>query len=213
MSTSDSDCAFYPAPFQVDIVDTLNQAEILAKLEECGRTCYKSEAKMDSNTAAPFIRNIIKRGHESVLEHVGVTVRIWCDRGVTHELVRHRIASYSQESTRYCDYGSSRIVCISPRKHMTEAQYVVWERAMEATARAYKELRALDCSPQIARSVLPNSLKTEIVTTMNLREWRYVLRLRSSSAAHPQMRELMQELLYKFKQKLPVIFEDINNES
>jgi thymidylate synthase (FAD) len=213
MGTSDSDCEFYIVPSQVDIVDQLNQDQVLAKLEACGRTCYKSEDKMDANTAAPFIRNIIKRGHESVLEHVSVTVRILCDRGVANELVRHRIASYSQESTRYCDYGYSRISCISPGKYMTVDQYLVWERAMDAAARAYKELRALNCSPQIARSVLPNSLKTEIVTTMNLREWRYVLRVRSSREAHPQMRELMQKLLYEFKQRLPVIFEDINNES
>lgn len=196
----------------VQIIDPIDEQTILQKLEVCGRTCYKSHDKIGPGTAATFVRMLIKRGHESVLEHVNITVRFICDRGVTHELVRHRIASFSQESTRYCDYGNAPIRFISPKSHMDSAQFAVWMDAMNYATEAYNKLRDLGCMPQIARSVLPNSLKTEIVTTMNLREWRHVMRLRTSPAAHPQMREVMNKLLAQFRVCLPVIFEDIANE-
>lgn len=196
----------------VNFEDQCDEPSILLKLEYCGRTCYKSEPQTGTSSA-DFVRKLITRGHESVLEHVNITVRFICDRGVSHELVRHRLAAYSQESTRYCDYGKTHIMCISPEAYMTPGQFEIWKQAMDAADTAYKSLRKLGCSPQIARSVLPNSLKTEIVTTMNLRQWRHVLRLRTSKAAHPQMREIMHVLLAQFKTKLPVIFEDITYES
>ena len=158
----------------------------LAVIERAGRTCYQSEPKGDPED---FVRMIMKRGHDSVLEHVTLSFRIVCDRGVTHELVRHRIMAYSQESTRYCRYGDGIQVIEPP--NLTAEQFTQWNSAIMAADRVYTTLLDMKVSPQIARSVLPTCLKTEIVATGNLREWRHVLSLRMSKAAHPQMREIM----------------------
>ncbi|MDD2646670.1 MAG: FAD-dependent thymidylate synthase [Patescibacteria group bacterium] len=193
------------------IEDEVDGKKILKNLEKYARTCYKSEDKICEGSAEKLIANILKRGHESVIEHEKVTVRLICDRGVTHELVRHRLASYSQESTRYCDYhkkGSIQVIepfffAGNPEK------YAAWQKAMEDTEQAYNKLIELGATPQEARSVLPNSLKTEIVTTFNLREWRHFFKLRTSAAAHPQMREIIIPLLAEFKKRIPIIFDDI----
>ena len=194
--------------------DAVDPKAITEKIERAGRTCYKSEGRIGDGSAEKFISSIISRGHESVLEHASVTVRLICDRGVTHEIVRHRIAAYSQESTRYCNYSGDKfgneITVIRPFFWKDEPEkYAVWERAMEACEKAYNDLIALGASAQEARSVLPNSLKTELVMTMDIREWRHFLRLRTSSAAHPQMREIAIPLLEEFKRRLPVLFADI----
>lgn len=176
----------------------------LELLEAAGRTCYLSEPEGDSGA---FIKMIIKRGHESVLEHETISVRIICDRGISHELVRHRIASFSQESTRYCDY-SGEIEFIIP-SWVDEAKDGVWVDAMENAANAYTFLRGMGWKPEQARSVLPNSLKTEIVMTLNLRSWRNFFKLRTSPAAHPQMREIAIPMLKAFKELVPVVFDDL----
>jgi len=186
---------------------------MLKRIEVAGRTCYKSEESITAYSAAEFVRSLIKRGHESVLEHETITARVICDRGVSHEIVRHRIASYSQESTRYCDYKDS-IKFIEIKDHLTQRQfehgaYKIWLEAVEDAAEAYDQLRELGVSPQIARSVLPNSLKTEIVMTMNLREWRHFFRLRTSPKAHPQMQEVAKLLYLAIVALVPVVFEDI----
>lgn len=202
-------------PFFV-IEDEINGIDILKKIEKSGRTCYKSEEKITKDSAKEFIRKIIASGHESVIEHEKVTVRLICDRGVTHEIVRHRIASYSQESTRYCNYSKDKfrneITVIEPffwKTDINKEKYAVWKKSMEDAEKAYFKLLELGASPQEARSVLPNSLKTEIVITMNLREWRHFFKLRTSPAAHPQMRESTKPLLDEFKKRIPVIFDDI----
>lgn len=189
---------------------------ILRNLELAGRTCYKSEDKIDSKSSAKFVKMLIKRGHESVLEHEKITVRIICDRGVSHEIVRHRIASYSQESTRYCNYNTDKfgneIQVISPCFWSNDnniQKLTVWKDAMKHAESAYHRLIELGSSPQEARSVLPNSLKTEIVITMNLREWRHFFRLRTSANAHPQMVEIALPMLEEFKKRIPVVFDDI----
>lgn len=190
--------------------------EILKQLERAGRTCYKSEDKIDDKSAIKFVKMLISRGHETVLEHEKVTVRIICDRGVTHEIVRHRIASYSQESTRYCNYSKDKfggeLNIIRPffwqHPDSTE-KYSIWEDSMRSAEIAYNKLIALGATPQEARSVLPNSLKTEIVMTMNLREWRHFFKLRTSSDAHPQMNEIARPMLDEFKRLIPIIFDDI----
>ncbi len=194
----------------VEIIDDIDELQILTKLELCGRTAYKSEDKITKGSAERFIRGIIKSGHDSVLEHVNITVKFICDRGVTHELVRHRIASYTQESTRYCNYAKKGMIVIRPPfwKEGT-FKYTCWESQMQFAERTYNDLINAGASPQEARSVLPNSLKTEIETTMNVREWRYVLGLRTQPDCHPQMRQLMYILLLDFRKKLPVLFEDI----
>jgi len=192
------------------IEDKVDGEKILRNLERYGRTCYKSDSKITSDSARKFVASIIASGHESVIEHEKVTVRVICDRGVTHEIVRHRIASYSQESTRYCNYKSRGIQVIEPLFFVeNEAKYKVWLKAMKACEKAYDTLIDVGATPQEARSVLPNSLKTEIVITYNLREWRLFFKLRCAKRAHPQMREIAIPLLQEFKKLIPVIFDDI----
>ncbi len=188
--------------------------EVLRIIEVAGRTCYKSEHKISTGSAIQFISRIIRSGHESVIEHGFCTVKFICDRGVSHELVRHRLAAYSQESTRYANYSLDRfgneITVIRPFFFKTDSRrYAIWLRAMEEAERAYMELLQEGARPEEARSVLPNSLKTEVVMTANFREWRHVLRLRTSRRAHPQIREIMLPLLEELKQRVPVIFDDI----
>ena len=195
------------------VIETpLDEEEVLLHIERCGRVAYKSEDKITKGSAEKFIRNILKRGHESVIEHFSFSVRFICDRGVTHELVRHRLAAYTQESTRYCNYSKKGIQFIRPVFWTKDdSAYQVWLLAMEQAEKYYNILMndSYNCSPQQARSVLPNSLKTEIVATANIREWRHILKLRTSKAAHPQIREVMAPLLAELKRRLPVLFEDI----
>jgi len=200
--------------FETIIEDDILGEKILKSIERYGRTCYKSEDKINDESSVEFIKKIIERGHESVLEHEKISVRIICDRGVTHEIVRHRIGSYSQESTRYCNYSTNsfdnQITCILPSFWKDDKQKLqMWMTAMESAEDSYFSLLNAGASPQEARSVLPNSLKTEIVVTYNLREWRHFFKLRTSGAAHPQMREVALSLLTKFKSLIPVVFADI----
>jgi thymidylate synthase (FAD) len=187
---------------------------ILKSIERAGRVCYKSECRITSDSALEFVRKVITSGHESVIEHVSMTVRIICDRGVSHEIVRHRIASYSQESTRYCTYGDGKrageVTFIRPC-FWEEGSYLfkIWESQMRAAESCYASLLANGATAQQARSVLPNSLKTEIVMTANLREWRHFFKLRTSVAAHPQMREIAIPMLKEFQRLIPVVFDDI----
>lgn len=183
-------------------------------IEEAGRTCYKSEDKITEDSYDKFIRGIIKRGHESVIEHSSITVRITTDRGVTHEIVRHRIASYSQESTRYCNYGTDKfgggIAVIRPSTIPSGTPaYNVWLDAMHSAEDKYMALLANGCTPQQARAVLPNSLKTEIVMTTNIREWRHFFTLRCAPAAHPDMREVALLTLALFHENIPLFFDDL----
>jgi thymidylate synthase (FAD) len=187
------------------VEDKIDGEEMLRKIEAAGRTCYKSEERITSQSARVFVRNLIARGHESVLEHEKVTVRIFCDRGVSHEIVRHRIASYSQESTRYCNYGGS-VTYISPDFLLSPEDRMV----LDLLERHYTKRLAEGLTPQQARYFLPNGLKTEIVCTFNLREWRHFFRLRTASAAHPQMRQITLPMLEWFKDAIPVVFDDIN---
>lgn len=198
------------------IEDSIDGEEILRRIERAGRTAYKSEHKITPNSAKKFVKMILDLGHESVIEHEKVTVRVICDRGISHEIVRHRIASYTQESTRFCNYSKGRfgseITVIKPCFwDEGSKEYKIWRDAMENAERAYMELIKLGAKPEEARSVLPNSLKTEIVITMNLREWRHFFKLRTSKRAHPQMREVATSLLQAFKERIPVIFDDIGD--
>lgn len=205
----------------VEIIDMDDYNHIIKKIEKIGRVCYKSESNISDDSAERFISNILKRGHESVIEHESITVRMICDRGITHEIVRHRIASYSQESTRYCNYTNdkfgSQITVIDlaggfeynldDEKDL--ALYQAWKEAMENAEKSYFKMLELGATPQEARAVLPNSLKTEIVVTMNLRSWRNFFRLRCDSHAHPQMREVAGIALEVFKERLPIFFSDL----
>jgi len=203
-------------------------------IEAAGRTCYKSEDKITSDSAKKFVAMIRDRGHHSVLEHSLLSVKIICDRGVTHEIVRHRLAAYSQESTRYVNYKGGCTFVAPPWTGFLQGEYRlesgltyrreegakihmdirdspadVWLWHMFVCENNYKLLIEQGWSPQEARSVLPNSTKTEIVVTANFREWRHIFTLRCSSDAHPQMREVMYPILTEVQRKVPVIFDDL----
>ena len=190
--------------------------QMLANIAAAGRVCYQSESKSDD---AAFVRKRIKQGHESVLEHEKISVRIICDRGVSHELVRHRIASYSQESTRYCNYSKgkfgSELTFIRPYwdDRSISAEMIrlraCWQEACLNAEWSYKKMIDAGCTPEAARAVLPNCLKTEVVMTANLREWRHFFKLRCAPAAHPDMRIIANMLLTAFKDVVPVVFDDI----
>lgn len=198
---------------KVELINSPSYSGLLSLIELAGRTCYKSESKITEDSAEKFVRNILKRGHEAVIEHGSVTVRFTCDRGVSHEIVRHRLASYCQESTRYRNYSKDgfggEITVIEPSWCSEgDPAYEVWKKACQRAELAYFDLMSIGCSPQESRSVLPNSLKTEVVMTANMREWRHFLRLRTASAAHPDMREVAKMLLTEMKNRYPVFFED-----
>lgn len=200
---------------KAELLNAPPYSSLLALVEQAGRTCYKSENKITEGSAEKFIAAIIKRGHEAVLEHGSLTVRFTCDRGVSHEIVRHRLAAYCQESTRYCNYANEQfrgeITVIDPFFFGTDTQvYRVWKKACKTAETAYFDLLNAGCTPQEARSVLPNSLKTEVVMTADLREWRHFFKLRCAMAAHPQMREVAIPLLVDLKERYPVFFGDID---
>ena len=199
---------------RAELAQDLDAAEIMRHLERAGRVCYKSESKISDTSAEKFIANIIKSGHESVIEHVSVTFKIICDRGVSHEIVRHRLASYSQMSTRYCDYSGDKfggeLSFIKPCFWADgDENFELWRQAMEYAEKIYLSMRKNGARPEQARSILPNSLATEIFMTANLREWRHFLKLRTSPRAHPQMRQIALQICATFKENLPVIFSDI----
>jgi thymidylate synthase (FAD) len=200
-----------------EILDPMEGNSILRKIERAGRTCYQSEDRITQDSAADFVRRILNSGHHSVIEHISITVKFICDRGVSHELVRHRLASYSQESTRYANYGRDRFggeitVIKPPFWHEDSGAYKEWCEAMKAAETHYMGLIEMGVKPEEARSVLPNSLKTEIVMTCNIREWRHVLSLRCTSQAHPQIRQMMLSLLKEFHRGIPVLFDDLHDQ-
>ena len=200
----------------VELLNAPSYETLLTTIEAAGRTCYKSEEKIKDGSAEKFVRAIIKRGHEAIIEHGSVTVRFICDRGVSHEIVRHRMASYCQESTRYCNYGKTgfgkEITVIRPSTFdEKDSPYRYWKASCAVAESAYFDLLNEGCTPQEARSVLPNSLKTEVVMTANLREWRHFCKLRCAPAAHPDMRVVANMLLEKLREAYPVFFEDIES--
>ncbi len=185
-------------------------------IERCGRIAYKSEDRISRGTAAAFIRKIIELGHESVLEHASATLVVVCDRGISHEIVRHRIGSYTQESTRFCNYSRSRfgseITVIEPPDLPSELRNNWYNSCVNAEI-AYQFLVQQGVGPQISRSVLPTCLKTEIAITYNFREWRHFLRLRLASAAHPQMRAIAKMIHSRLITLAPACFDAIKEKS
>ena len=183
-------------------------------LEAAGRTCYQSEADITEESAAEFIQKRVWEGHESILEHAVMTVRFIVDRGVSHELVRHRLCAFSQESTRYCNYSKGKfgneLTFIRPF-YLDKAgkEYVKWEVSCQVAENTYLDMLANGCKPEEARAVLPNSLKTEVMMTANMREWRHILKLRAAGYAgkpHPQMKQVMVPLLRYLQESMPEIF-------
>lgn len=236
-----------------EIITTINGEEILKQIELAARTCYKSEDKIEygskeivdyfaqgmdnpikhivptgkAKSARILVSKLIRNNHEAMLEFGGnITVKFICDRGVSHELVRHRIASFAQESTRYCNYGKDEHIsfiipswcettihegiCNNSTNDIRLYCENTWLKSMLDSETRYNTLISNGWSPQQARSVLPNSLKTEINISTNIREWRHIFKLRCSNAAHPDMRAIMRPLLDEFKSKVPILFDDIN---
>jgi len=195
--------------------------EPLETIEEAGRTCYKSEDNISVGSAGRFVRKIMKNSHLAMIEHASASYRVICDRGVTHEIVRHRLFSYAQESTRYCNYKGGVTFIIPPWLNLEEGEYnegtalpldVIrnnWLRCLFGCETAYLHLLDEEWSPQEARSVLPNALKTEIVITGNLREWLHFFELRCAKTAHPQMQEIANMILGDIRERCAVIFDDI----
>ena len=201
----------------VEIITPIQATTVMKRIEEIGRTCYKSEAKMTKGSEAKFVEKLINSGHESVLEHCTLSIRFTVDRGVSHEIVRHRIASYSQESTRYCNYAQDKfgkeITVIEPcYLEPNTSRYLIWKTTCESCEIAYMALLGQGCKPEEARAVLPMSLKTELVMTANIREWRHFLKQRCSPAAHPQMREVALDLRGQLVEGLPHLFKDLVEE-
>ena len=220
-------------------IDGAHATAILKHLEKCARTCYKSEHKITEDSAADFVRKMVRvKKHESTIEHSSATVRFICDRGVSHELVRHRLAAFSQESTRYCNYCKEQFgtdltfilplwyddmfyayedrwlplgngMGSAPFDAKLLARRNAWMRGCDATEREYKIMIENGAAPQEARDVLPNSLKTEVVMTCNMREWRHVFSMRTPPNVHPQMGQLMRPVLAEFKKHLEPLFGDI----
>ena len=205
--------------------------EELKHIEKIGRVCYKSEGNIteDGESAKKFVKMLINRGHEAMIEHSSLSVKFVVDRGISHELVRHRIASFAQESTRYVNYSLDKfgneinvidirngIILDNKMKNMDSRTIELiineWLLAMEDAEKHYMKMIELGATPQIARSVLPNSTKTEITITANYREWRNFFKLRVPNTAHPQMREVTIPLLNELKSVLPIIFDDIEED-
>lgn len=206
-----------------EILDNLDGEAILKKIERIVRVCYKSEDKITEGSAEKMVKALIKRGHEAMLEHYSFSVKFICDRGVSHELVRHRVASFAQESTRYCNYGhEGEITVILPfffdtgmGVNSNSIVFGEWKQSCEVAERKYISLLEKGATPQEARSVLPNSLKTEVVMTANLREWRHFFRLREVGATgkpHLQMQEVAIPLLQEVKRLIPVVYDDLEVE-
>lgn len=193
--------------------------KVYKQIETAGRTCYKSESKITEESARKFVSALIKSGHEAMIEHASMTVRFVVDRGVSHELVRHRLASFAQESTRYCNYSQDKfgneIAVIDPYFFRGEGDFKKldeWMNAMIDAERHYLKLLELGATPQEARTVLPNSLKTEVIMTANMREWRHFFKLRAAGVTgkpHPQMVEVALPLLRQCQQIMPELFGDI----
>lgn len=205
---------------------------IMQTIEDAGRTCYKSEDKINETSHVAFIERLVRRGHEAMLEHGYATAHFRIDRGISHELVRHRLASFAQESTRYCNYKDKDIEFVkptwftheeadkalenysyylaNPSQNIKKYAIIKWFDICQDTGIAYKELiNHCGRSPQEARSLLPNALATDIVVTANLREWRTILKLRCAKDAHPDMRYIMLRLLSDMHKLFPPVFEDI----
>ena len=199
------------------ILSNINGMEMLKNIEYIARTCYKSEYMMTDLSAVKMVESLINRGQEAMLEHQSISVKFIVDRGVSHEFVRHRMASYAQESTRYCNYSKDKfgneITVIKPCFLDEDTEnYRIWKSSCEAAEKAYFAMLDNDATPQEARSVLPTSLKTEIVMTANLREWRHFFKLRAlgiTGKPHPQMLEVTVPLLAEFKALIPVVFDDL----
>ena len=191
------------------IIDDLDGEKIIKKIELCGRNCYNSFDKIKEGSAEKLIHGLIKSGHESVLEHQSITVRLVTDRAVLAEITRHRMASFSVRSQRYCKYDDGVAFVRPSTIKLGSKDYGDWYAACLQTEIAYKNARKNGLRPEQARAVLPNSTATVIYMTCNLREWRLIFRLRLDKAAHPDIRKLLLPVYEEMAKALPSVFMDL----
>ena len=206
--------------------EQMNGYDILKHIEKIARTCYKSENLINEQSAEKMIKKLVDMNHLAMIEHFSVSVLFTCDRGVTHEIVRHRVASFAQESTRYVNYSRDKFgneiryidiaggIALDTKMKDLPVETIdtiisEWNQACIDAEKHYMKMLELGATPQIARSVLNNSTKSDINVTMNLREWRHFFELRCDSPAHPQMRELVIPLLKEMSELIPIVFDDL----
>lgn len=194
-------------------VEKIDGKQIMKRIERACRTCYRSEGKITEDSYKKLIKNCITSGHESVLEHEKVTVRIYSNIGSYKDLTRHRFASFSVESTRYCSYDKDKygneIAIMNPVYIEDKEVYEVWKKTMEEMEKGYMEMKRLGASTDMCREVLPHSTAGEYTMTANIREWKHILKLRTNKRVHPSIRQVLIPLLKYFKEQMPEIFDDV----
>ena len=199
---------------KVEVLTPLDGDAILKHLELCARNCYISEDKITADSARQMVRKLLELGHEAMIEHYNLTVKLTCDMGVYKDLTRHRHVSYAIESTRYCNYSKGKFgneLTVMKPCHIKEGtpEYQIWLSTMETIEKNYNAMAELGCKPDQLRMLLPHSIKADVIMTANLREWRHIFKLRCAPAAHPTVQEVMKMLLGTLKREIPVIFDDI----
>ena len=191
-------------------VEKIDGIKIMKRLEKACRTCYRTEGSITDDSYKRLLENCINRGHESVLEHEKITVRIYCDVGSYKDLTRHRFASFSIESTRYCSYDKDKwgneIAVMNPVYIEDKKVYDTWKKTMEEIEKGYIEMRSLGATTDMCRELLPHGIAGEYVMTANIREWRHILSLRTTNHVHPTIRQVLIPLLKYFQSEMPEIF-------
>ena len=194
-------------------VENFDGVKIMKRIERACRTCYRSEDKISEESYKNLLTNCLNRGHESVLEHEKITVRIYSDIGTYKDLTRHRFASFSVESTRYCSYNKDKygneIAVVNPVYMEDKEVFETWKKAIEDMEKAYMKMKGLGASTDMCREVLPHSTAAEYTMTANIREWKHILELRTTNHVHPAIRQVLIPLLLLFKEQMPEIFGDI----
>ena len=194
-------------------VENFDGVKIMKRIERACRTCYRSEDKISEESYKNLLTNCLNRGHESVLEHEKITVRIYSDIGTYKDLTRHRFASFSVESTRYCSYNKDKygneIAVVNPVYIEDKEVFETWKKAIEDMEKAYMKMKELGASTDMCREVLPHSTAAEYTMTANIREWKHILELRTTNHVHPAIRQVLIPLLLLFKEQMPEIFGDI----
>lgn len=194
-------------------VEKIDGVKIMKRIERACRTCYRSEGNITEDSYKNLLKNCLNRGHESVLEHEKVTVRIYGDIGTYKDLTRHRFASFSVESTRYCSYNKDKygneIAVVNPVYMEDKEVFETWKKAIEDMEKAYMKMKELGASTDMCREVLPHSTAAEYTMTANIREWKHILELRTTNHVHPAIRQVLIPLLLLFKEQMPEIFGDI----
>ena len=192
-------------------VENFDGVKIMKRIERACRTCYRSEDKISEESYKNLLTNCLNRGHESVLEHEKITVRIYSDIGTYKDLTRHRFASFSVESTRYCSYNKDKygneIAVVNPVYIEDKEVFETWKKAIEDMEKAYMKMKELGASTDMCREILPHS--AEYTMTANIREWKHILELRTTNHVHPAIRQVLIPLLLLFKEQMPEIFGDI----